>query len=457
MGRVFRISQEKKNELIQWYKYFGCTDYYATAFADIVFNHQLSGEEVEQPVQGWEIDYQKPKSKPKAVKKHKSNMFNGWMKGGWNRVGTWENEYVASSFVKSNENVGRQHMMEHLSYEYIEYMQKCQRFIDYSQIQASDVLKMLSAEIGVMSSQLPLTVTAWKYGKYLCIDALATNKEPQSLKGKNHIFVIDLSGSMYARWVMVQLTMTALYNSLDDEDNITILAFSKELQVVVDRMPAKNNELFLNALKKIRALGGSFEDKPVLQMAFGMQHIFENPGKIVLFTDEAIHSNFKSNLVCNEYIKAHFLQGNEMIILAYGTEACCDEALYNLAITSGVRIQSILEPINIKRILEEHWMDTGITIENLQLSIETDACSYKNILPISRDINTYTKFTDGTVFHWLFNVGESAAHKPIQVIFTYINDEVEKTEKMNLLVSEANKLQKKAIQKMEMLQNKSLE
>ena len=90
MGHTYSINHEQYNQLINSYVYIGCTNSQAERLCRQVFNHKIEIN-ADKITSGWEIDFKiLDVDLLKAVSKKR--VLCNWLKNGWNRIGTWENE-----------------------------------------------------------------------------------------------------------------------------------------------------------------------------------------------------------------------------------------------------------------------------------------------------------------------------------------------------------------------------
>lgn len=355
MGLTYKVAEAKLAELRKWYQTFGCPEDEADAFSRIAFSHTVEPDAEARPAPGWEIEFRMSAVKKSAVAASHKRVYGHWMKSGWNRIGTWEN---APEALEQEPGASVQLPLEGwpdahgASFDYYSYLSKCGRQIEAANLNPQDAAQHLRPENGMALDGLPMEVSASVTDDMLCVaTGVVGTWEPM----KHHVFVVDVSGSMNSRWVLVQLSMTALFQTLPAGAEVSVIAFADACQVVGTRIAAGDLAGFRRVLAKLPASGGFAGRCPFLQTAYGMLNCAGVNGIVTLFTDGAHRSGFASQEVCNAYLQEQADSRNLLHILAFGSDSWRNEALRGMAVSGKGRLHMVLSPPQLLKIAREHW------------------------------------------------------------------------------------------------------
>ena len=353
MGSQYQIAEETVQELRKWYRKIGYTDEESADFSSFVFSHAVEVSSYIPAPSGWEIEYRAPIIRTN-VKKTKHQVYAHWMKGGWNRVGAWESvpendEEVKASYIALprfgwNNSTG-------MSADYYHYMQQCKRKVEEAWLDPQDALYGIHVSNPVRLSQLSLGVEVYADEKDLCVCAEVLEK---SVPAMHHVFVVDISGSMRSRWVLVQLSMAALFKMLPHGSKVSIIAFSDHCQIIKQGITSGDTDGFMKALRQIPLSGGFLGALPVLQTAFGVLRSMGQNGIVTLFTDNTLRCGFASQDICNDYIREERAFGNRLHLVCYGSDSWHDEQLCKMGEIGG-RMRTVLSPENVQNLQDQHW------------------------------------------------------------------------------------------------------
>ena len=392
MGRIFRISPGRRKLLYEKYLSYGCSAAEAEKYASAVFDCKVMTDDSLPESEAWEIDFSAPASvqhksgqaagktetgkepasvRSEAVKK-RPVVYASWLKGGWNRIASWEmKEGVHGADAVSQQESYSAETPDiwdnPLTYHY--YMSKNHRTEDPALIQPGDlVLRSNVDRASVRMEKLPCRLSVLSDGsrRRVFIDADEDNSIGDPTP-RGHVFLLDVSGSMGCRLMLVQLNMAALFHSLETQDTVTVITYSDDFRLIDKEIPASDPERFQNALSKISFAGGYGRKLPVLQRAYQYLNSMGLKGTVTLFSDGVPDPGRKYELLQREYARREESFGIRLNVMIYGSDSWADSKLSGLVRHAGGRLLAVLEPDNIRRALTEHWLGSGKSIYDLKI------------------------------------------------------------------------------------------
>lgn len=375
MGRIFRISSDKYTQLVTAYINYGCSEGNAERLASRVFDHVLEKDDsMNHVTSGWEIEESSSVAK-KAIEVQKKRIYANWLKGGWNRAGAWEIKKTTAPINNNIVNSGLDwHSIEYISKDYVDYMNHTGRNINKELVDDIDFLENSD---------------------------LIYEMEPKVDAGKkrHYVMAVDVTGSMRSRWVLVQLTMVALYNRLEEMDEVSVITFSDRIQMECHRLLGGNLEKFMEVLETIKASGGCMGIVPVFQTAYSLLTSKDKQNTVIVFTDGAFESEFGTYSILDEFIKEQTDSGRDLTVLAYGSETWNDKDLIEMVNCAAGRLRAVLEPDNIYDVITANVCDQGRHIRSLRIdvkdSIENNAGKWESIC--FRDFRLTSKIRLGII------------------------------------------------------------
>ena len=353
MDLQYQIAEETVHKLRNWYRKIGYTEEESKAFSSFVFSHSVEADLHGTAPSGWEIEFRTPMIRTN-IRKPEQHIFAQWMKGGWNRAATWEkvqenNEDVKVSPVTLpcsgwNNATG-------MSADYYHYMLRCGRSVETAWLDPQDALCGHKTSDPIRLSQIPVGIEVYSDKNTLCVCAEALEKKAPAL---NHVFAVDVSGSMRSRWVLVQLSLAALFKKLPEDARLSVLAFSDHCQIIEQNIAAGDLTEFMKALRRIPLCGGFSRSVPVLQTAFGLLRSMGDLGVVTMFTDDAFQSGFATQDICNDYLREETCFGNRLHIVCYGSDSWKSAELCKMGEIGG-RMRAVFSPEQLLILQSQHW------------------------------------------------------------------------------------------------------
>lgn len=353
MGLQYQIAEETADKLRNWYQRIGYTDEESVALSSFVFSSSVEINNHIPAAKGWEIELRAPMIRT-GIKNPKQQVFAHWMKGGWNRAGTWENVHESTEEIKASPSPLPRFGWNNatgMSADYYHYMQQCKRKIENTWLDPQDALSGIHTSDPVRLSKLPLGIEVYADYKNLCICADALEKATPAM---DHVFAVDVSGSMRSRWVLVQLSLAALFKKLPEGAKVSVIAFSDNCQIIEQNIASGDLNGFMKTLQRIPLCGGFSRSIPVLQTAFGILRCMGDNGVVTMFTDDAFRSGFAAQDICNDYLREEAEFGNRLHLVCYGTDSWKNAELCKMGEIGG-RMRTILSPEQLLILQNQHW------------------------------------------------------------------------------------------------------
>lgn len=390
MNRVFRISPKRKEKLKHCYMEYGCSKEEAERYSGMVFDIPVLVDDDMSETEAWETDFEAGLSRKPVTEddrgivqtegirniKRDVRVYASWSKGGWSRAGFWEKTEPAYERegvpVDAADPVNMKNPWGN-SYSYWSYLKRNERKIDSALIDPWDILLRDASQSIMWKSmqKLPCRIAALSGGSSmhirLCADIEADSKDRVR---RGHVFLLDVSGSMGCRLMLAQLNMVAMFNSLDIQDSVTVMTYSDDCRIMDHIIPVSDRERFFKAVSHISAIGGYGRKIPVIQMAYSVLNSMDVNGTVTLFCDAYPCAEKKQEMIQKEYLKREFDLGNRLNCMAYGSDTWADEELCEAVSAAGGRLFAILEPENIRRVLDEHLLDEGTAVYGVRIQIK---------------------------------------------------------------------------------------
>lgn len=427
MSRTFRVSKDKKEEIKKSYIKYGCTKEEAEYYSSHVFDYNLTVEEQSVFPNAWEIECQS-ENVPKIERVNRKNQnYVSWLKGGWSRSGYWEKGIENTVDLKCGTGMPvrpqyKRNIEIGNSLSYWNYMKKNERNVEQQFLNPQDFVFVSETDSinRTRMKKIPIEIGACADNEYLHLSVQVVERANKSKKRVNHVFAVDVSGSMGCRLILVQLSMVALFHSLNETDTVTILTYSENCQLVDEYIPANDSLRFQRAISDIKIAGGYGRNSHILQVAYAILNREGKKGILTMFTDGVPNSGFETTILQNAYIHQQLLFGNKINIFAFGSDAWRNPELQELVCSGGGRLRAILEPSNIRRVIREKWENFGEYIYDVNIKLESEEkISLLGVSPEEKYNLDYLEMTDGTFMEITFK-GISTIHlKKINIQITW--------------------------------------
>ena len=434
--RAFKLSPKKYDELKECYRRFGCEDEYIDSFVGKVLNHDCGIDENVPYVAGWEIGFSMPEIR--HTDKPDNATYAHWMKGGWNRLGTWESgiEPALTDETATKEQELPMYGYPNtfgLSYHYVRYMEACQRSISFKAVNPQDLLRDTKATQDSASKFLPVTFGAERYPEGLLVSASVGQLPPEPM---SYVFIVDVSGSMSVRWVLVQLTMFAMFCMMRKGDSLSVVSFSDSSRVIARDINAGDMGAFLNAMHSVNANGGFAGHTNALTVAYSLFN--DKKGKVFLFSDGMPDTDFMSEEVTNDFIAMQARFGISFNAVCFGSDSWTDEKLHKAVRAGCGQLNAVFSPKDIEQIISENRLSAPLNAEKICISPKISGKLWGGSDP-SGKYPAFDGMTEGMKISALYQCQRPLSGEALHIKLSYLDrDDQPKEEIIEIVVKDAD-------------------
>lgn len=197
-----------------------------------------------------------------------------------------------------------------------------------------------------------------------------TEKQPTNL-----VFLIDVSGSMYTvdKLPLVKKSLRLLLDELDAADTISMVTYASGTQVVLESTPVSEKDKILDALKALRAGGGTYGEAGInLAYEQAEKHLITGGNnRIILCTDGDFNIGNSSTGDLTELITQKREKGIFLTVLGFGMGNYKDNRLEALADNGNGNYAYIDSEREAKKIFVTEMPKTLYTIaKDVKIQVE---------------------------------------------------------------------------------------
>ena len=212
---------------------------------------------------------------------------------------------------------------------------------------------------------------------------------------QNLAFLVDVSGSMEERWILVQMSLAAIISKLGKGDIISIIAYSDETVTVVKKLECSDLGDCVKAILSIDGIGGCTNGSEGMENAY--KFLSENYDKeannrVFIFTDGDFNFGITSEGGLSEYIKKKRETGIYLSVVGYGMSNFKDDNMEALARNGNGNYTMVTNPADILDNLWEKLVSNLVTIaKDVKISVELNPKFVKNYRLIGYDARVLTQ------------------------------------------------------------------
>ena len=234
----------------------------------------------------------------------------------------------------------------------------------------------------------------WNREAELLFVGLKGKKADKDIR-QNIAFLVDVSGSMTDRWVLVQMSMMAIISKLKKGDVMSIIAYSDDTVTVAEKMECGNMDKCIKAVLSIDGIGGCTNGSEGLENAYSyLADNFDENGnnRIFIFTDGDFNFGVTSEGGLAEYIRQKRETGIYLSIVGYGRENFKDNKMEALARNGNGNYTFIANPSDILETLWEKLVSNLVTVaKDVKISVELNPHFVKEYRLIGYDARVLTQ------------------------------------------------------------------
>ena len=234
----------------------------------------------------------------------------------------------------------------------------------------------------------------WKDGSELMFIGLKGKKVEKHVK-QNLAFLVDVSGSMEDRWVLVQMSLMAIISRLGKGDIISIIAYSDETVTVCKKLECDNLDECVKAVLSIDGIGGCTNGSEGLENSY--RFLSENYDKdannrLFIFTDGDFNFGITTEGGLTEYIKKKRETGIYLSVVGYGMSNFKDDKMEALAKNGHGNYTIVTNPEDITDNLWMKLVSNLVTVaKDVKISVELNPKYVKDYRLIGYDSRVMTQ------------------------------------------------------------------
>ena len=265
------------------------------------------------------------------------------------------------------------------SWSYIRNMIKTGRRLDRSFVRIEEIINSYHYKLKKPTDGELFSVTVekggcpWNKENELMLVGLRGKKADKDIK-QNIALLIDVSGSMSDRWLLVQMSAAAIISKLKKGDHLSIIAYSDNTVTVAKKISCGDMDECVKALLSVYGIGGCTNGSKGLENAYSfLKDNYNKDGnnRIFIFTDGDFNFGVTSEGGLAEYIRKKRETGIYISIVGYGRENFKDNKMEALARNGNGNYTFIANPSDILEQLWKKLISNLVTIaKDVKISIE---------------------------------------------------------------------------------------
>lgn len=234
----------------------------------------------------------------------------------------------------------------------------------------------------------------WNTQNELMMVGIKARKAEQNVR-QNLALLVDVSGSMITRWVLVQMSLAAVMSGLKEGDYLSVISYSNDTNTVVNKMPCGNRDDYVKAIMSIKGIGGCTMGSKGLENAYTyLQEHFDPKGnnRVYIFTDGDFNFGITSEGGLAEYIRTKRETGIYLSVVGYGRENFKDNKMEALARNGNGNYTFVTNPADILEQLSQKLVSNLVTVaKDVKISVELNPRYVRSYRLIGYDARTLTQ------------------------------------------------------------------
>ncbi len=234
----------------------------------------------------------------------------------------------------------------------------------------------------------------WDDESELLLVGLKAKKADGNMK-QNLCFLVDVSGSMEDRWVLVQMSIASIMSRLGDGDTISIIAYSDETETVVKKLDCKDKNDCVDAILDIDGIGGCTNGSDGLENAYTYlteRYDEKANNRVFIFTDGDFNFGITGKGSLGDFIKEKRETGIYLSIVGYGFNNFKDDKMETLSRNGNGNYTFVSNPADISDYLSDKLMSSLMTVaKDVKISLEMNPAKVSEYRLIGYDARALTK------------------------------------------------------------------
>ena len=265
------------------------------------------------------------------------------------------------------------------SWSYLRMKINSNRTIDKSFVRIEEIINSFSYDLPKPQDDELFAISAesgkcpWNEDSELLFLGFKGKKADKGVH-QNLAFLVDVSGSMMDRWVLVQMSMAAIISKLKKGDTISIIAYSDDTVTVAKQTDCGNIDECIDALLSIDGIGGCTNGSDGLENAYSyLTETYDKDGnnRVFIFTDGDFNFGITGVGGLKDFIYKKRENGIYLSIVGYGSRNFKDNKMEALAQNGNGNYFFVSNPDDILESLWEKLFSNLITVaKDVKISVE---------------------------------------------------------------------------------------
>ena len=199
---------------------------------------------------------------------------------------------------------------------------------------------------------------------------------------QNLVLLIDNSGSMESRSVIVQMTAAALMSKLEKGDTLSIITYSTDTDVIVRNLDGSEKSRFVDAMMTIPSADGCTDGSEGLEMSYDyLSKIYDKTGnnRVFILTDGDFNFGITDRSDLADFIYEKRKSGIYLSVLGFGIGNYMDDKMTALSRNGNGNYNAIMCPDDIRDNVLDKFISTSYNIMNdVKINVEFNPKYVKN-------------------------------------------------------------------------------
>ena len=234
----------------------------------------------------------------------------------------------------------------------------------------------------------------WEDGDELMFVGVKGKKADKKVR-QNLAFLVDVSGSMEDRWILVQMSLMSIISKLGKGDLISIIAYSDNTVTVTKQMDCSDLDKCVDEVLKIDGIGGCTNGSEGLTNAYAFleeNYDKEANNRVFIFTDGDFNFGITSEGGLAGFIKKKRETGIYLSVVGYGMNNFKDDNMEALAKNGNGNYTIVTNPADILDNLHDKLISNLVTIaKDVKISVELNPHYVKKYRLIGYDSRVLTR------------------------------------------------------------------
>ena len=265
------------------------------------------------------------------------------------------------------------------SWSYLRNMIRMKRPIDSSFVRIEEILNSypyrLDPPVGgdLFAVSTEYASCPWNREEDLMLVEMKAKKANTDVR-QNLVLLIDVSGSMWNQWVLVQMSAAAIMSKLKKGDTLSIISYSDVTKTVARQIDCGDTDACVDALLAVEGTSGGTHGSEGLENAYNyLRETYDADAnnRIFIFTDGDFNFGVTSEGGLADFIYQKRKTGIYLSIVGYGQGNFKDNKMEALAMNGNGNYTFVANPEDILDNLWDKLVSNLITVaKDVKISVE---------------------------------------------------------------------------------------